>query len=342
MPMNRRFKQRSRRLQDVWFFIRSIPWQLLVLVSVLLLVAIPAFYFGTHTGLRAFPAVTNYFYTLTGPPPTATPTPIPALSSTLPQVGSLLYVVQEGDSCDEILAVQMHMSDAGVVFNDVKPNTIGALDSSTGQDCHALQAGMVLTLSPQYPLIAFGGQVLTVAATSPQQVLPTPVINIAHQQQVGEDCSTGCLLTVLIASGGQVHLSVETTLPVKVGSWVWAQAQLTRKNVKGFANYPYADPLISLNGMSLHACDLQVDNIHDDNSLSCNQLLPNTIDDDGGAWLFGVTGKSSLDHWNYPLHLPSGTRVLLWLTSNANGDLRFSRGNPVFRYDDATHVYVRV
>ncbi len=339
--MKRRFQQRNRRIENLRFFIHTIPKQLLILLPVLLLVAILAFYFGTHAGLRVFPAVTNYFYNLTGPPPTATPTPLPALPSTLPRVGSLLYTVQEGDSCDEILATQMRTSDAGTIFSDVKSNTISSLDASTGQNCHALQPGMVLALSPQYPLIAFGGQVLKIAATSPQQVLPTPVIDVAHQQQVGEDCSAGCLLTVRIASGVQVYLSVGTTLPVKVGSWVWTQAQLARKNVKGFASYPYADPFISLNGMSLHACDLQVDNTHDDNSLSCNQLLPNTIDDDGGSWLFGVTGKSSLDHWKYPLHLPTGTRVLVWLTSNANGDLRFNRGNPVFRYDDATHIYVR-
>jgi hypothetical protein len=34
--------------------------------------------------------------------------------------------------------------------------------------------------------------------------------------------------------------------------------------------------------------------------------------------------------------------VLLWLTTDTNGDLKFHEGNPVFRYDDATHVYVRV
>jgi len=140
----------------------------------------------------------------------------------------------------------------------------------------------------------------------------------------------------------QVHLFVQTLLPVKVGSWVWAQAQLARKNIKNFDTYPYADPTASLDGMSLRACDLQIDNTHDDNSLSCNQLLPNTINDDGGAWLFGVTGPSSLDHWHYPLHLPAGTKVLLWLTGNVNGDLKFNRGNPVFRYDDGTHLYVRV
>ena len=340
--MTRHFQQRSTPAENLRIIIRAIPWRLLILLPILLLLAIPAFYYGTHAGQKIFPAVTNYFYNLGGPPPAATPTPYPPYPRALPQPGSILYTVQAGDSCDEILAVQMRMSDSGTIFTDIKPETVKALDTSIGQDCHALQPGMVLTLSPHYPSIAFGGQVLKVDASSPQQVLPTPVINIGQQQQLGLDCSGGCQLTVRIAPGVQVHLFVQTLLPVKVGSWVWAQAQLARKNIKNFDTYPYADPTDSLDGMSLRACDLQIDNTHDDNSLSCNQLLPNTINDDGGAWLFGVTGPSSLDHWHYPLHLPAGTKVLLWLTGNVNGDLKFNRGNPVFRYDDGTHLYVRV
>lgn len=340
--MTRRFQPRSTPAENLWIVIHAIPWRLLLLLPILALLAIPAFYFGSHAGLKIFPAVTNYFYTLTGPTPTANPTPLPAFPTTLPQTGSLLYTVQAADSCDEILSVQMRMADASTIFSDAKPETIKALDAAIGQDCQALQAGMVLTLSPQYPLVALGGEVLVVDATSSQQVLPTPVINVARQQQLGIDCSSGCYLTVRIAPGVQVRLFVQTTLPVKVGSWVWAQAALARKNVGGFDTYPYADSTAALNGMSLRACDLQVDNTHDDNSLSCNQLVPNTIDDDGGAWLFGVTGPSSLDHWRYPLNLPTGTRVLIWLTGSTNGNLSFHKGNPVFRYDEAAHVYVRV
>jgi len=340
--MDRRFHRRSKRIENVQVFIRSLPWRLLLLIPILFVLAIPAFYFGAHAGQKVFPAVTNFFYNLSGSPPAAIPTPLPPFPTALPQAGSLLYTVRAGDSCDEILAVQMRMSDAGVIFSDVKPETVRALNASISQDCHKLQPGMALTLSPQYPLLAFGGQVLKIDATLPRQVLPTPVINVSHQQQLGADCPAGCLLTVRLAPGVQVHLSVQTTLPVRVNSWIWAQAQLARKHIKGFDSYPYADPLATLNGMSLRACDLQVDNTHDDNALSCDQLLPNTIDDDGGAWLFGITGTSSLDHWKYPLHLPAGTRVLLWLSAHSNGNLRFNRGNPVFRYDNATHVYIKV
>src|SRR5437764_14628993 len=179
----------------------------------------------------------------------------------------------------------MHMADAVTMFTDVKPHTIQALDASIGQNCHALQDGIVLTLSPQYPLIVLGGEVLKVDPTSSQQVIPTPVINIVHQQQLGTDCSGGCLLTVRLAPGVQVRLFVQTTLPVKAGSWVWAQAALARKNIKDFDNYRYADSLASLNDMSLLACDLQIENRHDDNSLLCSQLVPITIDVYGRTWL---------------------------------------------------------
>jgi len=234
----------------------------------------------------------------------------------------------------------MHMTDAGQIFSDANPNTVKALDNAIGQDCHALQPGMVIKLSPQYPLVALGGVVLKVEATSPQQPLPTPLINVASQPRLGIDCSGGCLLVMRIAPATQVRLQIQTALPVRVGSWVWAQATLARKQITGFANYPYVDANASLNGMLLRACDLQVDNTHDDNSMSCSQLLPNTIIDDGGAWLFGVTGPGSLDHWHYALHLPAGTRVLLWLSAESNGGLKFQRGNPVYRYDEMAHIYV--
>jgi hypothetical protein len=321
---------------------RAIPWRLLLLLPILIILAFPAFLFGTKQGQRLLPALTSYFYNISGPPLSPTPTPLPPFSTLLPQAGSILYSVLAGDSCDEILTIQMHMVDASQIFSDANPNTVKALDSVIGQNCHALQPGMVLALSPQYPLVALGGVVLKINPTSPQQPLPTPLINVARQQNVGIDCSGGCLLTVRIAAGVEIHLLVQTALPVKVGSWVWAQATLARKVVPGFANYPYADPTASFNGMSLRACDLQVDDIHDDNSLSCSQLLPNTINEDNGAWLLGVTGPGALDHWRYPLHLPAGTRVLLWLTEDNSGNLVFHKGNPVYRYDETTQIYVKV
>lgn len=340
--MEPRIHPRSTFRERLWNAIRALSWRVLLLILALLILAFPAFRFGTSVGQRILPAVTGFFYNISAPPPPPTPTPLPPFATSLPQPGSLLYTVLPGDSCNEILSVQMHMVDAGQVFSDANPNTVKALGNVIGRDCHKLQPGMVIRIEPHYPLIALGGVILKVDATSPQQPLPTPLINVSHQQQAGIDCSNGCLLTVRIAPGTGIRLLVETTLPVRAGSWVWVQAMLARKQVAGFANFPYADPNASLNGMSLRACDLQIDNTHDANSLSCSQLPPNTIIDDGGAWLFGVTGPGSLDHWQYPLHLPAGTRVLLWLSADNNGNLSFHRGNPLYRYDEEARIYVPV
>jgi hypothetical protein len=340
--MTNRVHPRRKLPENLPIVILALPWRLLLLISFLLIIGIPTFLFGTRVGQRILPTLTNDFYNSSGPPPPPTPTPLPTFPTTPPQPGSLLYTAQPGDSCDEILSVQMHMADAGQIFNDANPNTVKALDNAIGQDCHALQPGMVIRLSPHYPLVALGGVVLKVEATSPQQPLPTPLITVTPQQQLGFDCSNGCLLTIRIAQGTQIRLLVQTALPVRIGSWVWAQAMFARKQIAGFVNYPYADPNTSLNGMLSRACDLQVDNTHDDNSPSCSQLLPNTIVDDSGAWLFGVTGPGSLDHWHYPLHLPAGTRVLLWLSADSHGDLKFQKGKPVYRFNEAAHIYVRV
>lgn len=338
--MARRVYRRNTPAENLRVIINAIPWRLLLLLPILIVAAIPAFLFGTRAGQHVLPSLTRYFYGALSSAPSPTPTPYPPFPTILPQPGSILYTVQVGDNCDEILTNSMRMADAGQVFSDVNPNTVKALDTSIGRDCHALQPGMVLKLSPQYPLIALGGVVLKIDPTAAQQVLPTPLINVTHQQ-FAIDCSSGCMLTVRIAPEVQVRLFVQTTLTIHVGSWVWAQAMLARKTIAGFDNYPYVDPGASLNGMSLRACDFQVDTTHDDNSLSCDQLPPNTIDDDGGAWLFGVTGPASLGHWRYPLNLPAGTRVLLWLSADNNGNLTFQKGNPLYRYDEATHVYVR-
>jgi hypothetical protein len=338
--MARRFHPRSRPAENLRIVLATIPWKLLLLIPLLVAVAIPTYLFGSRLGTQIFPSITKLFYTASGPAPTVLPTPYPAFPTVLPLAGSLRYTTGAGDSCDSVLTFQMNMNDAGQVFSDVKPETVKALDKTVGLDCHALQPGMTMTLSPQYPLVAFGGIVEKIASNTAAQVIPTPLINVP-QQSLAPDCSGGCNLTVLLAPQVQLHLLVQTTLALHVGSWIWAQATLARKHIAGFDAYPYADPGASLNGMSLSACDFQADNIHDDNSLSCDQLTPNTIDDDGGAWLFGVTGPSALDHWGYHLKLPRGTRVLIWLTSQ-NGTLTFQAGNPVYRFDSGTNKYVKI
>jgi hypothetical protein len=235
----------------------------------------------------------------------------------------------------------MRMIDAGEIFTDLKPNTIQALNAVVGQKCQDLQPGMVLPLLPQYPLVAFGGVVLKVDPLSVQEVIPTPLIPVASQDTTAIDCSGGCILTVRIAPNVTVRLIVTTLVPLHLGNWIWTQAMMARKVIADFPDYPYADPNASFNGMTLHACDFQVQSTHDDNSLPCSALTPNTIISDGGSWLLGVAGASGLGHWRYPLKLRPDTRVLLWLT-DVDGDLKFEPGNPVYRYDEVNHVYVRV
>ena len=325
-----------------------------VLITLLGSVAVGArFWFytaGQHHPITALPSAANHFRP-TSPPPQATfspnvkgtSTPVPVSTPSLNVVesvpGSVLYTVHNGDSCDAILTIQMRMADAGQIFSDSKPSTVQALGDALGQNCHPLQPGMVLRLPPQYPLIAIGGVVLKIDATPPEQVRSPSSIAGAYQQQSVARCSSGCLLTVQIAQYRQVHLLVRTMLSLRVGSWIWTQAMLSRKAIPGFDNYPYVDPAASIEGMMLRACGaFQVDNTLDHNVPTCDQLIPNTIDNDRGAWLFGVMGSSSLGHWHYPLSLPDGTRVLLWLSAN-NGRLQFQPGNPVYRYDEASHGY---
>jgi hypothetical protein len=338
--MSRRFYSNNSFIDNLFKIVRLFPWKLVLVIAILIFVIVPIFNYGTHLGNSLLSSATNFFYTISGSAPEATPTPYPAFPSALPQPGSILYTIQAGDSCDSMLAYQMNMASAGQVFSDANPVTVKALSSTIGQDCDRLQPGLVVSLPPQYPLVALGGVVLKISATSPQQVIPTPLISVTRTAQSSVDCSNGCLLTMRIAPQTEIQLQVQTTLPVRVGSWVWAQAMMARKNVPNFPNYPYADPNASFNGMRLQACDLQVDNTHDDNALSCDSLTPNTIDDDGGAWLLGVVGSGGINHWHYPLKMPTGTRVMLWLTNN-NGNLQFEKGNPVYRYDETKHIYVK-
>jgi hypothetical protein len=334
---------RSRRARGgILRFIGSLSWKtllLLLILFILVTLALPAYRFGSRLGGHVFPSVTDFFYKYSAPA-VPTPTAPPPFPAALPLVGSILYTVQEADSCDEILMVQMRMIDAGEIFTDLKPNTIQALNTVVGQKCQVLQPGMVLPLSPQYPLVAFGGVVLKVDPLSAQEVIPTPLIPVPTQDQTAIDCSGGCILTVRIAPDVTVRLIVTTSVPLHLGNWIWTQAMMARRSIPGFPNYPYADPNASFDGMTLHACDFQVETTHDANSLPCDALTPNTIVPDGGSWLFGVAGPSGLGHWRYPLKLRSGTRVLMWL-SNVQGNLKFEPGNPVYRYDEVNHVYVR-
>ena len=101
-------------------------------------------------------------------------------------------------------------------------------------------------------------------------------------------------------------MTVSTRADIFPGSWIWSQAALARKVIPNFADYPYTDPAASLNGMALEACDIQINGAppQPQNSRSCDDLTAKNIHMDGGAWVFGVTGSSALDHWHYPLNAP--------------------------------------
>ncbi len=332
-----RFHPKSTPRESLNTLLRVVPWRMYLVSILLMVLGLPTFVYGIYIGGNIFFRTTRFFYDLSAPF-VASPTPQPPLPQLLPQVGSLLYTVQDGDSCDAILAYEMRMRQAGEVFSDIKPETVRALNTALGQDCHRIQPGTVLSLSPHYPLVALGGVVEKVAALSPHQVIPTPLIRVHNTEPQGLDCSRGCALTVQIAPRVLVRLEVRTTLTVREGSWVWAHAMMTRKRVAGFDTYPYVNNTATLNGMSLPVCDFQVDDIPDDNALACSQLQPNTIHADGGSWLFAVTGPGALDHWHYPIHLPPNTRVLLWVT-NENGTLVYHQGDPLYRYNENAHRY---
>src|SRR5690242_13235575 len=140
------FSRLRRARGGSWRFLRSLSWKTLLsilLLFMIVILAVPAYRVGSRLGGHLFPSVTDFFYKLSAPV-VPTPTAQPPFPAALPQVGSILYTVQEADSCDEILIVQMHMIDAGEVFTDLKPETVNVLNSVLGQKCQDLQPGMVL------------------------------------------------------------------------------------------------------------------------------------------------------------------------------------------------------
>ena len=339
--MAHRFHPRSTPKENLHIFYRSIPWKLMVILPIMIVLAVPTFIYGAHAGSGVLSSVTNMFYTLSNISNAPTPTPLPAFPTVLPRVGSIEHVIGEGDNCDAVLTYEMNMLGASEVFSDTNPATVKQLSHDVGLDCHSLQPGMRMRLSPQYPLVALGGVLLKIDPATAREVLPTPLIKIQSKEEYAPDCSKGCLLSVRITPEVKVRLIVHTTLALHPGAWIWTQARLARKEIPGFSQYPYADPNASLNGMTLQACDFQANDTHDDDSAACSDLDPNTIDVDGGSWLFGVTGSNALDHWNFKFHAPPGTQILVWL-QDKGGHLSYHGGDPIYRYDPATRLYVKL
>ncbi|WP_126626087.1 hypothetical protein [Dictyobacter alpinus] len=310
-------------------------------MPIMIVLAVPTFIYGAHAGSGVLSSVTNMFYTLSNVSNEPTPTPLPAFPTVLPRVGVIEHTIGEGDNCDAVLTYKMNMLGASEIFSDTNPSTVQQLGKDVGLDCHRLQPGMTMHLSPQYPLVALGGVLLKIEPATAREVLPTPLIKVQSKEEYAPDCSHGCLLTVRITPEVKVRLTVHTTLSLHPGAWIWTQARLARKAIPNFPNYPYADPNASLNGMALQACDFQANDTHDDDSLACSQLDPNSIDTDGGSWLFGVAGSNALDHWHYKIKAPAGTQILVWLQEHG-GRLSYHAGDPIYRYDPATRLYVKL
>ncbi|GHO42851.1 hypothetical protein KSX_10140 [Ktedonospora formicarum] len=260
-------------------------------------------------------------------------------------MGVIPYIVQDGDSCNAILNTQMQMGASTKIFNDDQKNTIQALNKTLGQNCGELSIGSRVQLQPQYPLVAFGGIVRKIGAPPAAEPTPTPAINLSRtiQQQAAADryidCTGGCNLTVQITEKNSVTLFVGTQMHVQVGSWVWAMAMMQPQTIKGFANYPYTSPKASINNMVLKACDFALEDELDDSITPCRKIMPNSIDDDGGAWLYGITGPHALGHWKLGNSLPPNTQTLMWLSSKG-GDLQYEDSNPLYRYNAKHHIYV--
>ncbi len=322
---------------------RPLTWRVLGILLTVLVVAVPTYLMAQRAGSKIVPELTSLFYAVSDPNGSLAPVPLPAFPSALPQIGTIPYTVQEGESCDSILADRMRFTNASEVFSDQKPETVQALSATLGQDCHKLNQEMGLALPPQYPLLAFGGEVLHVGSIASPQGVPTPLINLPQAEHYAPDCGQGCLLTIKIAPKVQVYLTVSTRADIFPGSWVWSQAALARKAIPKFADYPYVDATASLNNMTLQACNFQINGApaQTQPSSSCDDLTSKNIHMDGGAWLFAVTGSSALDHWHYPLHVPSGSRMVIWLSDGENA-LTFHPSNPAYRYDEASHSYVKV
>lgn len=322
---------------------RPLTWKMIGIISAILLVVIPTYIAAELVGSKLVPGLTSLFYKASDPNGSVAPAALPPFPSVLPLIGTVPYTVQGGESCDSILASQMRFTNANEVFSDQKPETVRILSANLGRDCHTLDQGMTLPLSPQYPLVAFGGEVLRIGSLTSPQGMPTPLIKLPHADHEAPDCTQGCLLSVRIAPQVQVYLTVFTRADIFPGSWIWSQAALTRKVVANFADYPYADPAASLNGMALQACDFQVNGAptQTQSSFSCDDLTDKNIRMDRGAWLFGVMSPSALGHWHYPLNVPSGSRVLIWLSDDDHG-LMYHAGNPVYLYNQASRSYMKL
>src|SRR5258708_12738081 len=89
-----RIQPRSTPAEKKRVVIRAKPWRPLLLIVILLILAFPAFKFGTGAGQRIFPPVANFFYNISRPPLPPTPPPLPPFLAPLPPFASFPYTIQ--------------------------------------------------------------------------------------------------------------------------------------------------------------------------------------------------------------------------------------------------------
>ena len=100
-----RFHPKTTPKENFLALWRMIPWRMYLVSILLITIALPTFVYGIYIGKNVFFNAAHFFYTLSTLP-VASPTPQPALPMLLPQAGSIFYTVEDGDSCDSVLAYQ--------------------------------------------------------------------------------------------------------------------------------------------------------------------------------------------------------------------------------------------
>ena len=94
--MSGRIHQRQKPAGKLEALMHAIPWRFLLLAPFVLILVLPVFQYGMRVGQHILPAVTHFFYDISGPTPLPAPTPLPSFPIALPQAGVVLSTVQAG------------------------------------------------------------------------------------------------------------------------------------------------------------------------------------------------------------------------------------------------------
>src|SRR4051794_28462527 len=98
--------------------LRPLTWKVIGVLFAVLIVVVPTYITAERAGSKLVPKLTSLFYKASDHNGSVAPASLPAFPLTLPRVGTIPYTVQEGESCDSILAYQMRFANANEVFSD--------------------------------------------------------------------------------------------------------------------------------------------------------------------------------------------------------------------------------